>query len=94
MTRSKPGLVPLLALVFAINLAETAWETSLHSGSPISSSDDRGAYAVRQLEPAFVDFEFPAQVPDWMVYSSSIAYFIVFPPLALGLLWRWPFAPS
>jgi len=86
MTRSKPGLVLLLVLVFAVNLAETAWESSLHSGAPISSSDDRGAYAVRQLEPAFVDFEFHDQVPAWMVYSSSIAYFVVFPALALALL--------
>jgi membrane-associated phospholipid phosphatase len=86
MTQSKPGLVLLLALVFAFNLAETAWESSLHSGATISSSDDRGAYAVRQLEPAFVDFEFHDQMPAWMVYSSSIAYFVVFPALALALL--------
>ena len=56
ITNTKPGLVLLLLIVFAVNIAETSWETSLHSGSPVSAADYKGAYAVQQLEPEFINF--------------------------------------
>jgi membrane-associated phospholipid phosphatase len=86
LTNTKPGLVLLLLLLFAVNLAETSWETSRHSGSPVSAADYRGAYAVQQLEPRFITFEFHDKTPDWVTYAYSISYFVVFPGIALGVL--------
>lgn len=85
IANSKPGLILLLVAVFALNLAETSWETSLRTGSTISPADERGAYAVRQLEPSFIDFEFHDRTPAWMVYAHSTAYFVLFPALAIGV---------
>src|SRR5258708_2581685 len=86
LTNTKTGLMLLLLLVFAVNLAETRWETSRHSGSPVSAADYRGAYAVQQLEPEFINFEFHDQTPNWLTYACSIAYFVLFPAIALGVL--------
>jgi membrane-associated phospholipid phosphatase len=86
LTNTKTGLLLLLFLVFAANLVETRWETSQHSGSPVSAADYRGAYAVQQLEPGFINFEFHDKTPDWVTYAYSISYFAVFPAVALGVL--------
>src|SRR5258708_5557832 len=86
LTNTKIGLLVLLLLVFAANVVETRWETSLHSGSPVSAADYRGAYAVQQIEPAFINFEFHDKTPDWVTYAYSISYFAVFPAVALGVL--------
>jgi len=86
LTNTKPGLLLLLLLVFAVNLAETRWETSLHSGSPVSAADYRGAYAVQQLEPSFINFEFHDRTASWAMYAYSISYFALFPALAIAVL--------
>jgi len=86
LTRTKPGLVLLLVLVFAANLAETSWETSLHGGTPVTAADNRGAYAVQQFEPEFINFEFHDKTAIWATYAYSAAYFILFPVLAIALL--------
>jgi hypothetical protein len=75
LTNTKPGLVLLLLLVFAVNLAETSWETSLHTGSPVSAADYKGAYAVQQFEPSFINFEFHDQTAAWAMYAYSLSYF-------------------
>ena len=86
LTNTKPGLVLLLFIVFAVNMAETAWETSLHAGAPVSAADYRGAYAVHQLEPRFIDFEFHDKTARWAMYAYSMSYFVLFPVLAAGVL--------
>lgn len=86
LTNTKPGLVLLLVVVLGVNIAETSWETSLRTGSPVSAADYRGAWAVHQLEPEFISFEFHDQTARWAMYAGSTAYFILFPLLALGVL--------
>src|SRR6185295_2903397 len=86
ITNTKPGLVLLLLLVFAANIAETSWETSLHSGSPVSAADYQGAYAVQQFEPEFINFEFHDKTAAWAMYAYSLSYFVLFPAVALGVL--------
>jgi membrane-associated phospholipid phosphatase len=86
LTNTKPGLVVLLLLVFAVNLAETSWETSLHTESPVSAADYKGAYAVQQFEPEFINFEFHDQTAEWAMYAYSVSYFVLFPVLAFGVL--------
>ena len=86
LTNTKLGLVLLLFIVAAVNMAETAWEASLHVGSPVSADDYRGAYAVHQLERRFIDFEFHDTTARWAVYAYSTSYFILFPVLAAGVL--------
>ena len=86
ITNTKPGLVLLLLIVFAVNIAETSWETSLHSGSPVSAADYKGAYAVQQLEPEFINFEFHDKTAAWAMYAYSLSYFVLFPAIALGVL--------
>jgi len=83
---TKSGLVLVLLAVFSANLLETAWEASLHSGSPVSAADSKGAYAVQQFEPAFVDFEFHDATAEWAMYAYSTAYFVLFPLLATGVV--------
>ena len=61
ITNTKSGLVLSAVRRFLVNLGETAWETSLHTGSPMSAADYKGAYAVQQFEPAFINFEFHDQ---------------------------------
>ena len=79
LTNTKPGLVLLLLLVFAVNLAETSWETSRHSDSPVTAADYKGAYAVQQFEPAFINFEFHDKTAEWAMYAYSLSYFFLFP---------------
>lgn len=86
LTNTKSGLTLLLALVFAVNVAETAWETSLHDGSPVSAADYKGAHAVQQFEPAFIDFEFHDKTVAWATYAYATSYFVLFPVLSLGVL--------
>ena len=86
IANTKPGLVLLLLLVFAANLVETGWETSLRGGSPVTAADNKGAYAVQRFEPAFIDFEFHDTTARWAVYAYSTSYFVLFPVLALGVL--------
>ena len=73
LTNTKPGLVLLLLLVFSANLAETSWETSLHSESPVSAADYKGAYAVQQFEPEFINFEFHDKTARWAMYAYSLS---------------------
>jgi membrane-associated phospholipid phosphatase len=82
LINSKPGLIVLLMLVFAVNFAETAWENRF----PASAADYRAAFAVHQLEPGFIDFEFHDQTAKWATYAYSISYFVLFPVLALAVL--------
>jgi membrane-associated phospholipid phosphatase len=86
LTNTKPGLVLLLLLVFTVNLAETAWETTLHTGSPVSAADYHGAYAVQQFEPEFINFEFHDKTAEWAMYAYSLSYFFLFPVVAFGVL--------
>jgi hypothetical protein len=86
ITNTKSGLVLLLLFVFLVNLGETWLETSLRTGSPISAADYRGAYAVQQFEPAFINFEFHDQTAKWAMYAYSISYFALLPILGLGVL--------
>jgi membrane-associated phospholipid phosphatase len=86
LTNTKPRLVLLLLIVFAANMVETSWETSLRTASPITDADLRGAYAVQQFEPEFINFEFHDTTSKWAMYAWSVAYFILFPVLAVGVL--------
>jgi hypothetical protein len=86
LTSTKLGLVLLLLLVLVVNVAQTSWETSLRTESPITDADYSGAYAVQQFEPAFINFEFHDRTSRWATYAFSTAYFILFPVLALGTL--------
>ena len=86
LTNTKLGLVLLLLLVLVVNVAQTSWETSLRTESPITDADFSGAYAVQQFEPAFINFEFHDRTSRWTMYAFSTAYFILFPVLALGVL--------
>lgn len=86
LTNTKPGLAFLLLLVFVVNLAETKWENSLHSGSPVSAADYKGAYAVQQFEPNFINFEFHDKTVEWATYAYATSYFILFPVLAISVL--------
>jgi membrane-associated phospholipid phosphatase len=86
LTNTKPGLALLLFIVLAVNLAETAWEASLHTAAPVSAADYRGAYAVQQIEPEFINFEFHDATVEWATYAYSTSYFILFPVLAIGVL--------
>ena len=86
LTNTKLGLALLLFTVMAVNVAETAWETSLHSGAPVSAADYRGAYAVQQFEPEFINFEFHDATVKWATYAYSTSYFILFPVLAIAVL--------
>lgn len=86
LTNTKLGLALLLLIVFAVNLGQTAWEASLHTGAPVSAADYRGAYAVQQIEPEFINFEFHDATVEWATYAYSTSYFLLFPVLAIGVL--------
>jgi len=83
---TRPRLVALLLVVFLVNLGETWLETSSRSGSPISSADHNGAYAMQQFEPRFINFEFHDQTAAWAMYAYSTSYFVLFPLLGLAVL--------
>jgi membrane-associated phospholipid phosphatase len=86
MLTSKSGLVVLLLLVFLANYGETWLESSSHTLSPVSAADYKGAYAVQQFEPEFLNFEFHDATARWAMYAYSISYFVVFPVVGLGVL--------
>lgn len=86
LINSKPGLIVLLVIVFAVNFAETAWESAAHTQSSVSAADYKAAFAVHQFEPDFINFEFHDQTKPWAIYAYSISYFVVFPLLALTVL--------
>ena len=86
LINSKPGLVLLLLIVFWANYGETWMETSSHLQSPISAADYKGAYAVQQLEPEFINFEFHDKTARWAMYAYSMSYFVLFPALGLAVL--------
>ena len=51
------------------------------------AADYRGAYAVQQFEPGFINFEFHDKTPDWATYAYSISLLRrCFRVLALGVL--------
>ena len=68
------------------NYGETWLESSSHAQSPVSAADYRGAYAVQQFEPEFMNFEFHDETARWAVYAYSISYFVLFPLVAVGVL--------
>jgi membrane-associated phospholipid phosphatase len=82
LINSKPGLLVLLLLVFAVNFAETAWENRF----PVSAADYKAAYAVHKLEPEFISFEFHDRTEKWATYAYSVSYFALFPILAVAVL--------
>ena len=86
LINSKPGLVLLLLLVFVANYGETWVERSSQSESPVSAEDYKGAYAVKQLEPEFINFEFQDTTARWAIYAYSLSYFVLFPVVAIGVL--------
>src|SRR5262245_34399600 len=83
---TKSGLVLLLLIVFLVNFGETWLETSLRTGSPISAADYKGAYAVQQFEPRFINFEFHDKTAKWAMYGYSVSYFVLLPALGLMVL--------
>jgi membrane-associated phospholipid phosphatase len=86
LTKSKSGLVVLLLLVFLANYGETWLESSSHTLSPVSAEDYKGAYAVQQFEPEFLNFEFHDVTARWAMYAYSISYFVLFPLVSVGVL--------
>src|SRR5207342_593159 len=86
LTRTKPGLLALLLIVFLANYGETWLETASAARTLVSSADYRGAYAVQRLEPEFLNFEFQDQTAPWAIYAYSVSYFILFPAIALALI--------
>jgi len=86
ITNSKPGLVLLLLIVFLVNFGETWSETSLRPRAPISAEEYKGAYAVQQFEPKFINFEFHDKTARWAMYAYSISYFAFLPVLGLAVL--------
>ena len=91
MLRSKTALTLVLALVFALNLAETTME-SLFKAGPVSPSGYKIADAMRRFERGYLSFENHDRTNRLAVYGYSVSYFLVFPVLALGvwlaLAWR------
>ena len=85
LTNSKAGLVVVLLAVFLANYGETWLESSSHTQSPVSAADYRGAYAVHQFEPEFLNFEFHTRRLV-AICAYSISYFVLFPVIALGVL--------
>jgi hypothetical protein len=79
LLRTKAGLAVLLLLVFAANYAETAMESRVHVRTPVSAADNRAAYAMKQLEPEFINFEFHDQTARWAAYEYSLSYFFLLP---------------
>lgn len=86
ITNSKPGLVLLLFIVFLANYGETWSETSLRPQAPISAEEYKGAYAVQQFEPKFINFEFHDKTARWAMYAYSVSYFLFLPLLGLAVL--------
>jgi len=86
LINTKAGLLLLLLFVFTANYVETCIEASAHTQSPVSAADYKGAYAVQQFEPELINFEFHDKTAHWAVYAYSIAYFVLFPVLALAVL--------
>jgi len=76
---TKAGLVVLLLLVFTANYVETAIESRAHVRTPVSAADDRAAYAMQQLEPRFINFEFHDKTARWGMYAYSVSYFFLLP---------------
>lgn len=81
--RRKAALHALLGAVFAVNLVETLSETWLreHLGLGVALGD-RLAQAAHAIEGG-LNFEFHDQSGALAVYGFSIAYFFLFPLLAL-----------
>lgn len=91
MLRSRTALILVLALVFALNLAETTAESLLRA-SPVSQRGYEMANAMRRFEHEYLRFENHDRTNPLAVYGYSISYFLVFPVLGLGLVvalaWR------
>ena len=85
-TQTKPRLVALLLVVFAINLAETRLETARRGDTPISVSDYFGAQAVERFERELVSFEFHDKTARWAMYVYSVSYFALLPMFGLAVL--------
>lgn len=84
--RTKPRLIALVLFVFLVNLGETWMESSSNTGSPISAADHKGAFAVQQFEPEFINFEFHDKTARWAMFAYSFSYFVLFPVLGLSVI--------
>jgi membrane-associated phospholipid phosphatase len=86
LLNSRTGLFALLLLVFLVNYGETWLERPAPGQPPVSSAAYNNAYSFQAFERGAVEFEFHDRTALWGVYAYSIAYFAVFPALAIGLL--------
>jgi len=84
--KSKSGLVLLLLIVFTVNYVETTIESVSRAASPVSAADNKAAFAVRQLEPAFINFEFHDKTAQWAIYAYSLSYFFVLPVVGIAVM--------
>jgi len=84
MLRTRAGLTALLALVFALNWAETWGETRAQQlwGFGLERGE-KVAGAQHELEDPFLSFEFHDVTNRVAAYGYSIAYFFLFPLLAV-----------
>ena len=76
--------IALLALVFAVNLIETALESWLEAHGLGSGSSYYLANAVRWFDHS-ISFEYHDVTNDVATYGYSIAYFFLLPVLGLGM---------
>jgi membrane-associated phospholipid phosphatase len=85
MLHNKTGLSLLLALVFALNYAETALETLIKAKYGLGSEwGAQLAYAFHQLEGNY-SFEYHDATNVLAIYGYSISYFFLFLLLSVGV---------
>jgi membrane-associated phospholipid phosphatase len=85
LTNTKPGLLVLLLLVFAVNYVETALVTPSQTQSAVSARAYDDADLVSRIE-RLSTFEFHDHTPTWAVELYSVAYFIFLPCVGVALL--------
>src|SRR5262249_7512404 len=86
LINSKVGLVLLLLVVFAVNLAETKMVASLHNRSPVSATEYKVASVVQKFERGIVNFEFHDETSTWAAYAYSVSYFFLLPAIGVAIL--------
>jgi membrane-associated phospholipid phosphatase len=86
MSNDKSGSILLLAVVFAANFVETQSENWIEGQKFLVDSDIgvRCAAAFQWLEGR-APLDFDNSIGDVAAYSSSVAYFFIFPVLAVGV---------
>jgi membrane-associated phospholipid phosphatase len=87
MFRSRIGLTLLLALVFAVNLAETAAEGRIGPEDRLAPQAYKFAHAMQSLERYLTleRFENHDATSRAAVYGFSISYFFLFPMLCISI---------